>query len=231
MKVIVFDIGGTLMEYRDMPGVWIDFYPAALERVRRELLPELTDAELSRSLEILRSYNPSVRYREKEYPPEVIFGDACAHWPGSFSLQEVIRIFYGSMKLTPVLFPETADVLQQLRDAGYRIAALTDVATGMPDELHRDGCADLMPFFDRYVSSLSCGWRKPNPGGLEDIADSFGVSPSGMIMVGDERKDAEAAARFGCRSVIIDRRSRCPDFGQDWTFSDLRPLPGLLAGL
>ena len=178
MKVIVFDIGGTLMEYRDMPGVWIDFYSAALEQVRRELLPELTDADL-----------------------------------------------------TPVLFPEAADVLQQLRDAGYRIAALTDVATGMPDELHRDGCAGLMPFFDRYVSSLSCGWRKPNPRGLEDIADSFGVSPSGMIMVGDERKDAEAAARFGCRSVIIDRRSRCPDFGQDWTSSDLRPLPGLLAGL
>ena len=26
MKVIVFDIGGTLMEYKNMPLSWLDFY-------------------------------------------------------------------------------------------------------------------------------------------------------------------------------------------------------------
>lgn len=26
LKAVVFDIGGTLMEYRNMPNVWIDHY-------------------------------------------------------------------------------------------------------------------------------------------------------------------------------------------------------------
>ena len=46
MKVIVFDIGGTLMEYLNMPHVWIDYYQTAFERVRKTLLPNLTEEEI-----------------------------------------------------------------------------------------------------------------------------------------------------------------------------------------
>lgn len=37
IRAIVFDIGGTLMEYKNMPYVWTDFYPAAFEGVRKKL--------------------------------------------------------------------------------------------------------------------------------------------------------------------------------------------------
>jgi len=75
-----------------------------------------------------------------------------------------------------------------------------------------------------YVSSISCGYRKPNPKGLSDIAEEFDVSPSEMIMIGDEEKDIKTAKRFGCKSVLIDRRSRNADFGQDYTVTDLNGL-------
>ena len=37
MNVIVFDIGGTLMEYVNMPNVWIDYYDSAFRHVREKL--------------------------------------------------------------------------------------------------------------------------------------------------------------------------------------------------
>ena len=35
MTVIVFDIGGTLMEYVNMPNVWIDYYDSAFRHAGR----------------------------------------------------------------------------------------------------------------------------------------------------------------------------------------------------
>ena len=34
IKVIGFDIGGTLMEYKNMPNVWIDYYKTGFETPR-----------------------------------------------------------------------------------------------------------------------------------------------------------------------------------------------------
>ena len=221
IKAVVFDIGGTLMEYRNMPNVWIDYYKTGFEFVRDKLGLDISDIDIEKSVEVLKSYNPKVKYREEDIAPEVIFGEACGHWNCSFKLDEVIDVFYRSMGLTPYIYPETISILEKLRLQGYIIATLTDVATGMPDELHKSYFPELMPYFDMYVSSLSCGYRKPNPKGLRDISERFGINADEMIFVGDEEKDIAVAKRFGCKSVLIDRKGREVRFGQDYTVKDL----------
>ena len=62
MNVIVFDIGGTLMEYVNMPNVWIDYYDSAFRHVREKLGLPLTDEQLEASIEVLKRYNPRVKY-------------------------------------------------------------------------------------------------------------------------------------------------------------------------
>lgn len=221
IKAVVFDIGGTLMEYRNMPNVWIDYYKTGFEFVRDKLGLDISDSDIEKSIEVLKSYNPKVKYREEDIAPEVIFGEACSHWNCPFELDGVIDVFYRSMELTPYIYPETIDVLEMLKLQGYIIAALTDVATGMPDELHKSYFPELMKYFDMYVSSLSCGYRKPNPKGLRDISEHFGINADKMIFVGDEEKDIAVAKRFGCKSVLIDRKGRRVQFGQDYTVKDL----------
>ena len=98
----------------------------------------------------------------------------------------------------------------------------------MPDELHRGYIPELLPYFDLYVSSVTCGMRKPNPKGLNVIAEHFGIAPEEMIYVGDERKDIECAHRFGCKGVHIDRKGDNADFGQDFTITDLNGLRRIL---
>ena len=224
MKVIVFDIGGTLMEYKNMPLSWLDFYKDGFRYVRSELSLNITENDIDKSFDVLKSYNPRINPREVDVTPEVIFSEATAHWQGKFELSDVINKFYESMNLTTYIYPETLDLLDKLKAEGYKIAALTDVASGMPDELHKSYFPELLPYFDMYVSSISCGYRKPNPKGLSDIAESFGVASSKMIMIGDEEKDIKTAKRFGCKSVLIDRRNRNVDFGQDYTVTDLNGL-------
>lgn len=221
IKAVVFDIGGTLMEYRNMPNVWIDYYKTGFEFVRQKLGLNISDSDIEKSVEVLKSYNPRVKYREEDIPPEVIFGDVCAHWKCPFDLNKVVDVFYRSMGLTPYIYLETVPVLEKLKAHGYIIATLTDVATGMPDELHKSYFPELLPYFDMYVSSLSCGYRKPNSKGLRDISERFGLSPDEIIFIGDEEKDIVVAKRFGCKSVFIDRKGRGKQFGQDFTVTDL----------
>lgn len=227
IKVIGFDIGGTLMEYKDMPFCWLDYYENALDTAAEKL--PLTDEQKARTLEILRSFNPKVNYREVDYTPEHIFKAACADWKFEYDLGRVIGEFFAAFNLTAYIYPDTIPVLDKLKSAGYKTAALTDVATAMPDELHKSYFPELMPYFDLYVSSVSCGWRKPNPKGLNDIAEHFDIAPCEMIYIGDERKDIECAHRFGCKGILIDRRNRDAQFGQDFTITDLNGLQKIIS--
>lgn len=211
ITAIVFDIGGTLMEYKNMPDVWTEFYEKAFKHLRKSLNLNISDNDIEKSEKILRSFNPKVNYREIDLPPEKIFKEATAHWDCSIPLNEMINSFFLSVDLVPYIYPDTLTVLEKLKKK-YRIAALTDVASGMPDEMHRKYCAELMPYFDFYVSSITCGYRKPNPKGLEDIADHFGIAAHEIIVVGDEEKDIIAAKRFGCESVLVDRKNKHSDY-------------------
>ena len=221
IKVAAFDIGGTLMEYKGMPGVWIDYYENGFRAVRDKLLPQLTDRDISSAVDILSGYNPTVKYREADYSYERIFLEIVRNWGISIDLKKLAYCFFESFSLCAYTYPETIDVLTKLRDKGIRIATLTDVATAMPDELHKSYFPELMPYFDLYVSSTNCGYRKPNIKGLTDIADHFGVKPDEMIFIGDEKKDVTVALKFGCKSVYIDRYNNSNDFGQDKTVTDL----------
>ncbi|MBQ1432060.1 MAG: HAD family hydrolase [Ruminococcus sp.] len=224
IKVVVFDIGGTLMEYRDMPNSWVDFYPKAFDHVNEKLALGLTEDELEKSREILLTYNPRLHYRERDFSPEHIFKDVTADWEGEFTINDVINAFFESMKLVPYLFPESIAVLEKLHEQGIKTAALTDVACGMPDEMQIGYFSDVMPYFDEYVSSVNCGYRKPSPVGLERIAERFGADKSEMIFVGDEEKDIKTADRFGCKSVLIDRKHSGKNFGQTHTITALTEL-------
>ena len=115
--------------------------------------------------------------------------------------------------------PGSLEAIARLSQAGYRIVVATnqsgiarglfDTATlvAVHDKLQRaaalaGGRIDAF-FFCPHAADSACECRKPNPGMLLEIARRFNVSLAGVHMVGDARRDLEAAAAAGAKPVLV----------------------------
>lgn len=230
-QIIVFDLGGTLMEYVGMPHSWISYYDACFHAVNNEYSLNLTQDDIRRSVDILKEYNPRYKPREIEYSSEFLFQEATAHWSTDLSMEKIIHTFFSGMKLTAKIYDDTMPVVSKLKERGYQTAALTNLPSSMPDSLFTEDIPQILDLLDLYVSSEICGYRKPNPAGLEYIAAHFGADVRDLVFVGDEKLDIETARRAGCRSVLICRSGKHNNFMQDHTIQSLSELEGVLSGL
>lgn len=210
-KAVVFDLGGTLMEYRGMPLNWDEYYYKAFQNVSEKNHIDLEEEEIIKACDILKAYNPRNCKREEEIAPEIIFEDATAHWSRRPATETIINDFFVGMKLVACVFDYARDVLEKCKASGLSVACLTDLPNGMPDRIFRPAIKELEPLFDLYASSQTCGYRKPNKKGLEYVAECFGIDASEILFVGDEKKDEDTAANAGCEFKYI------ADFLKEWT--------------
>lgn len=158
-KAIVFDLGGTLMEYEIMPVV--------------------------------------------------LFDEAMSGWNNIPDIREAIEVFFSGIGLKAKVFDYSKKIVEICKKHGVKIACLTDLPSGMPDSLFRDAVPDIIKLFDLYVSSQTCGYRKPNPAGLEYIAENLSIDVRDILFIGDEDKDRQTAENAGCDFVHINEFRKC----------------------
>lgn len=208
MKVVVFDLGGTLMQYVGMPHSWVDFYDKGFEAVMRKFKVHVPQEVVLKSLQMLKEFNPRINYREIEYSAEYIFTKVFESWNLEAPVQDCIETFWGGLQLKVRIYPDTIEVLQKLREKGYAIAALTDLPSALPDDIFRRDIAELSGYFDYYVSSAVAGYRKPNCRGLQMIAEKFATPLTELIFIGDEEKDKKTAINANCKFIWIQREEK-----------------------
>lgn len=205
VRAVVFDLGGTLMEYTGMPLSWTGYYADGFRAVNAYYGCAVDEDAVARSVEVMRGYNPRVSYREIELSPAYIFEKALAHWPRKPPTEECAQVFFGGLHLQAEIYPDTVPMLEELRSSGIKTAALTDLPTAMPDSLFRKDITPILERLDFYVSSAVCGFRKPNKRGLQRIAENFALPVPDILFVGDEDKDQQAAENAGCPFARIHR--------------------------
>ena len=111
--------------------------------------------------------------------------------------------------------PGAVRALQRLRDAGLRIALVTNqsgIARGLltaaavgavNDELQRQvGRFDAVAVCP-HAPEEGCGCRKPAPGLVLQAAAALGVRPDETVVIGDIGADVGAAAAAGARSILV----------------------------
>lgn len=106
IKSAVFDIGGTLMEYKGMPCVWVDYYENGFLHVCEKLLPQLTEKNIADGMEILRGYNPSIKFREADYSYERIFGEIVRKWGVDIPPEKIAYCFLRLFRLRHTHIPK-----------------------------------------------------------------------------------------------------------------------------
>ncbi len=111
------------------------------------------------------------------------------------------------------------EAIARLTQAGYRVVVATNqsgIARGLFDtatliamhaKLQRlaaqaGGRIDAF-FFCPHAADSACECRKPRPGMLMEVARRFNVSLEDVYMVGDARRDVEAALAAGAKPVLV----------------------------
>jgi phosphoglycolate phosphatase len=99
------------------------------------------------------------------------------------------------------VFPGVAEGLQSLRDAGLRLACLTNKPTAFALALLE--AKGLAGFFERVHGGDAFERKKPHPMPLLETCKALGTVPARTLMVGDSRNDAEAGHAAGCPVVLV----------------------------
>ena len=111
------------------------------------------------------------------------------------------------------------EAIARLVQANYRVVVATNqsgIARGLLDTATLIAIHDTLQraaaqvggrvdafFFCPHAADSSCECRKPRPGMLLEIGRRFNVPLEEAYMVGDARRDLEAAAAAGARPVLV----------------------------
>jgi putative hydrolase of the HAD superfamily len=105
-----------------------------------------------------------------------------------------------------VLFPETLEVLQELKRRGLKLGVISNFDSRVYSVLESLG---IREFFDAIVLSSETGFSKPDREIFEAAIRALDLLPSEILLVGDSpHDDVEAGMRAGLSAVLIDRHAR-----------------------
>ena len=115
--------------------------------------------------------------------------------------------------------PGALEALRLLREAGVYLSVatnqsgvgrgimtleqLTAVHERMSREAAQHGAALDAIFFCPHSPEAGCDCRKPAPGLIQAALAGSGLTAAESILVGDDKRDLEAAARAGVRAALV----------------------------
>jgi len=179
LNAVLFDLDGTLLD--TIPDL-----ANAANAMRQELgmatLPQQTIATyVGKGTEnlVLRtlSDNPAGALPSQ---------DAVQHGLGLFN-----RHYHACNGDHATLYPQALEGLQAFRQAGFKMAIVTNKPTEFTlPLLARSGIAG---FFDSVVCGDTCEQKKPHPMPMLHACTLLGVTPAQALAIGDSVNDAQAA--------------------------------------
>jgi D-glycero-D-manno-heptose 1,7-bisphosphate phosphatase len=118
-----------------------------------------------------------------------------------------------------VMIPGAALAVARLNRAGWQVAVCTNqscvgrgiVSADMLERIHgklRDELAREGARLDAIYIAPDAPWaatdmRKPGPGMLRAAMSRFRAWPEEAVMIGDSLRDMQAAAKTGCRRILV----------------------------
>lgn len=98
-------------------------------------------------------------------------------------------------------FPGVVPALERMREAGLRLACVTNKASAFTLPLLER--AGLSPLLNAVVTADQVGKRKPDPAPFLHACRTLGTSPEESAVIGDSANDAQGARAAGCRVLLV----------------------------
>lgn len=153
-------------------------------------------------------------------------------------LQRAVDIFYAPEMTAWKLRPFVTETLTTLRNAGYRLALLTNYNCDRVFQRTVD-YLQLRHYFDLCLSSASVEYRKPDPRFLQIALDHWDFLPYEVVVVGDSLlEDIRGGVELGAQAVLVrsaehaqvqlDNARYAGEIQPDALIDDLAALPTLI---
>lgn len=193
IKGIIFDFWGTLVEQGTYSPLRQTY---KLLRVRMPFSPFVVKFE-------------DVFMRKKFEDQATAFREACKVFNiecKPFVIDRLIGV-WNSCKLLAKPYPETIDVLKQLKDQGLKLALSSNSpANNVEPVLERCEMNDL---FESIRVSWETGKLKHEAAAFDSILRKLDLKKSEVLMVGDSLEtDIAGAEKVGIKAILVDRKGR-----------------------
>lgn len=190
IKVVSFDMDGTLTDLSFVESVWLEGVP--------RLFAEKNGISFQDAVILVKSeYDKVGRDRLEWYD--------LAYWMRKWSLNASPKEMLNSFQHKVKMFPEVTETLQALKEKGFRLIVVSNARREFLDlELEK---TDINCFFERTFSSTSdFGLTKKSTDIYQKVCGICGVLPSEMVHVGDEQRfDFDIPKKLGIRAFHLDR--------------------------
>ncbi len=211
MKAVIFDLGHTLIDYYHE---WRTPELKAITLLHDHLASYGVEADEGPFVRDVTSMLDLGRKRKTEDMVEIPLRDVLQRIYERYGcdgdedlMVDGFEIFYGVLVEHRKPFPGTVEMLEGLKDRGYSIGLVSDVAWGLPSDYPQRDMRHygLDVFFDDLVFSTDVGLRKPHPRLFKLAAYNLGVDPGESLFVGNSlQADIKGALNVGMRAILKD---------------------------
>jgi len=238
-RAVVFDLGGTLVQWPEWeeaaPAKWSAAYDAVRAAGAGSDWPD-RDRFVVAMRAAERTHWERVDREHWSGPPTGLVSDGFRRIGVSVPehvLTATLDAYAGAVAGWSTVFPDSRDTLVALRERGYRLGLLSNTwwaAEWHNADIAAHGLADLI---DELVYTSDLPHSKPHPSVFREISDRLGVDPSGCVMIGDRQIDDVSGAKgVGMRGVWRRNDDGFPasEITPDAVVDRLSELPALLRG-
>ena len=208
---ILFDLGGTLAYYYEMPEFPYILQQAVAE-VRDYLLKEdmltVSTEEISRRVREEDHEAADYRIRPLEERLYRIFQLDSSLCSEELTLK-MCRCFMKPIFARGRCYEDTMPALSELHSRGFKTGIVSNTSWGSPAVLWREEI-DRLGLGQKVDAAIFCrdtGWRKPASQIFEFALRKLNASPQNCVFVGDNPKwDLLGPQALGMTAILIDRQ-------------------------
>lgn len=240
LKAILFDLGGTLIEYENL--TWQELSVQGFKLAFDTLKGSLDDLPERERFVRLFDDHFEARYRESlkslvEVKVTDLIKDCFAtlNIPGDGVLrQEFLEAYYRPITDQVTMVKNAPQVLGQLKSKGLKMGLVSN--TIFPGEFHRRELRrfGLIHFFDHLLFSCEVGFKKPHPAIFREALEALEVKPEEAVFIGDRLKEDIAGPKsLGIKTILKlrERQDVSADIEPEASIEKLLELPEVIEQL
>lgn len=159
------------------------------------------------TLRTLDEFNIKCSFAEEEFNRRIghhfrdIFADLNIEVSDLEAFIDRYKLFYFDYISDSLIYPNTLEALEYLKDKGISISLLTTKAQDQAEKILQH--FDLTKYFSVIVGRRKEMKIKPAPDALWHICEMTGISPKQTLMVGDSELDIRCGKNAGARTCGV----------------------------